>query len=719
MDFNWDELERNYQAQTRATARKKPTTPQKKKGFLEDQISTGGGIGGALAGGAAGAALGSVVPVLGTAAGGLIGAILGGGLGSAGGEALENVRAGEKWDKNVLQEGLIGGATSLPITGGLKLAGAGLKATTGIGKASAGQLVKEAGATAIPRMAGGLQAKAAAEIGQAAGTKALGQVGSKFTTSGRLTGMGNSALLSQYGTVGKNVARATNPGQTVSDLADFGILKPEDAARVAAGFTGSEGAVSRAVSKAVGNAADVDTSTLRQVFNDALDSYGIVDKDRKALTTIFDAQMKKVSGGARGSLNPKVNPTDALDMMRSIESRIANLKGKGGSYGLPTPERIDQANVLKLVKNELEDQIYNGAGANKNIAGILTPELRNNLVNLMPGNAKWANYVDNTVMKAKDIKELRAAQAPLVNIQKIMDEADVNALTFGGRQGNALAAGGLKDMVGGAVTNLIKDPLARAGGQTLRAAGNVGSRVAGGAAGQSVLGAAVRQAGGRGLVSALTAQPPQQEQQAFSQDLVYGGDPSMDAAGGAGDVAAPTNPFGVSLEDVAAQMRVALQNGDQKGYATLGDLYDRINEYEKASGGAKLNSAQATAASKAATAEQALGRLEQLLGTAGGGGNVQGTVSGLLGALNMNPNARAYNEQLASTARLLGRAMGETGAGSDADAQAFIGLLPSLTDSPQTAKLKIAEIRSRLQDAQRNTLLYGAGATGGQADTGY
>jgi len=42
----------------------------------------------------------------------------------------------------------------------------------------------------------------------------------------------------------------------------------------------------------------------------------------------------------------------------------------------------------------------------------------------------------------------------------------------------------------------------------------------------------------------------------------------------------PSNPFGISLEDVGAQMKEALTKGDTKGYGVLSDLYDRIYEYE-------------------------------------------------------------------------------------------------------------------------------------------
>jgi len=150
---------------------------KKKKGFLLDQVSTGGGIAGALGGGATGAAIGTAIfPGAGTAVGGLLGALIGGGLGSAGGEATENAITGDDLGKNVLQEGLIGGVTSLPIGAGLKLARAGAQAATGLGKTSASELVRQAGAQTV---------------GKGTAKKYGLELGSKATAGGRAADLGS------------------------------------------------------------------------------------------------------------------------------------------------------------------------------------------------------------------------------------------------------------------------------------------------------------------------------------------------------------------------------------------------------------------------------------------------------------------------------------------------------------------------------------------------
>jgi hypothetical protein len=668
----------NANAESYFKSQRKTAPAKKKKGFWTDQISTGGSLGGAAAGAAGGAALGSVVPIAGTALGGLIGAVLGGAAGAVGGQAVENKVSGDNLGKDLLMEGLIGGATSIGPLQALKLA----KGVGGIARGAA------PGGVAISKAATGDTLKTS-----------LGQ---------RIAESGNKALASQYGTISKPVARSTNPTKTVGELAQMGITKPTDAERIASQITGPDGILNQQVAKAVGGAAPVDTSTLRRVFSDALDNNGIVANDRKSLETLFNAQMVKLSGGARGSLDPKVNPTDALDMMKAFEKRIANLSGKGDNYRLSTPERVDQAGVLRLVKDELEDQLYQGAGANKQVAGLMTPELRERLVSLMPGNKAWVRNVDENIMKAGDIGALRSAQAPFVRMRKIIDEGDMNSMTFGGRTGNMASGQGIKGALLEGAQNMVKNPASRAYAATTR--GLSGAGLPSAAGGTSPLGAATRAGVGGSLINALKQQPAAEPEipELMGDEVLANQEMPVEEQ-------APSNPFGVTREQVAEQMMLAMQNGDAKGYSQLENLYKLVDDYEKenaqAGGGKKLTSQQATAVSKTATATNALDRLEQLYGGAGGGGRAQGTVAGIMGAVGGNASARAYNDQLASTARFMGRAMGETGAGSDADAAAFIARLPRLTDTPEEARIKLAELRALLEDSRKNLIYYGGGAT--------
>lgn len=419
-----DLLEQGYQA---SLAQRPSPAPQvkPKKNFLLDQVSTAGGILGGIGGS-------FVAPVVGTAGGAAVGSGIG--------EAIENLIMGDSLGKNVGKEALIGGVFG---AGPVKLAKAGYGAVKG--------------------------AKAGSQAAQAT---------AKTSTKGKLTNLGNKLLTSQYGTIGKPVARATKPEQTFGQLADYGVTKPDDVDRIAAKFTGAGGIVTKAVSKAAGNAGRVPTTGIQQIFDDAIDINGLVEKDAKAVKSVFRAQMSKLMGGPKGSLNPNAHPNDVLEVMRNLEKRAANLTGKGGNYRLSSPERVDQAKALLAVRDELENRLFQASEKTGGLSKVLTPQFRDELVNLQPGNVAWQNFVDSSVMKARNIGELRSTMSPFVKARQIIDEGDINTMTAGGRTGNFLAGsgfGGLIDpiagMVVGAAQAAARNPLVRATGTGLRKAG--------------------------------------------------------------------------------------------------------------------------------------------------------------------------------------------------------------------------------------------------------
>lgn len=456
-NMDWSEQEKKYgainvarrnddQERIRQGLQNELEKNKKKKGFWTDQISTALGIAGGIGGS-------FVAPVLGTGAGAA--------LGSALGEGIENLITGESLGKNVAKEGVIGGVLGAGPVKLLKGAVGGAKALATGADDVMGAASKSATTSIFNRGARG----PLAVTNSANPDKTL-----RTSVGGKINALGDKALMSQYGTIGKNVSRQTQPANTIKQLADIGITKPAEAERIANTITGSNGILNKVVLGATGRGSNVDTSTLRGVFNDALENNAVVGKEAKQLQTFFDAQMNRLSGGAKGSLSPKSNPSDSLAMIKSMEKRIADLSGKGGNYRLSTPERMDQANVLRLVKDELEDKLYDGAGANNNIAKLLTPGVRKELVDLAPKNKQWQKYVDDVVMKSSDISSLRSAQAPFVNINKIIQEGADNAMTFGGRA--SIGNGGT---VANEVFNLmrqnLKNPVARTVSKPLRSFG--------------------------------------------------------------------------------------------------------------------------------------------------------------------------------------------------------------------------------------------------------
>lgn len=436
------------------------SSPKKKKGgrggTATSLISEGAGI----AGGTVGGILGSVVPIAGTA----VGAAVGSGIGSFAGRLLENkVRDNRLGVGDAAKEGGLSAVLSAPLRG-LKYGGTAAKALKG-GGSLAEALEQGAIKADAPGIIGKIIGKGSQEVTTEAGEKVL-----KTSTQGKVDNLGNKLLASQYGTIGKPTARETNPLETIGKLADFGITRPQDAERIANSFTGTDGIVNKAVLKAVGKARNVETGGLMEIADAAIENGGLVDKDAKSVRNVVQAQVRRLLGGPEGSISGKADPSETLGVIKSLEKRGNDLLGKGGNYRLTTPERVDQANVLFQIRDELTDRLYGSAGADKNLAGVLTPEVREQLVKLHPGNSKWVNFIDNNVMKSQTVGDLRSTMAPFVRIGKIIDEGDVNALTFGGRLANN--SSGLKDKIAGFATSTVAKPAARLSGATLKNASN-------------------------------------------------------------------------------------------------------------------------------------------------------------------------------------------------------------------------------------------------------
>ena len=160
--------------------------------------------------------------------------------------------------------------------------------------------------------------------------------------------------------------------------------------------------------------------------------------DEKAIRASIDAQLNRLPSRREGSITGLDQPEDVFDTIKALEKRSAELKGKSGNnYRLTTPERGDKAKVLDSITEVLKDRLYGGA----NIEGVLTPEVASELKGLAPKNEKWANYVDNTIMKSGDVGELRSTVAPFVNMGKVIDNQYMNYGTYGQRVGDAANEG--------------------------------------------------------------------------------------------------------------------------------------------------------------------------------------------------------------------------------------------------------------------------------------
>ena len=265
-------------------------------------------------------------------------------------------------------------------------------------------------------------------------------VNSKTSTAGKLRLKAAQALLDQYGTIDKPMARSANALENIQKVADAGFTKPADVENMINNITGANGRVTKLTQKLVSGAKPVDTSSdINRIIDEQIALNGLSGTaDEKAVRSAIEAQLKRLPSRREGSITGLDAPEDVFDTIKSLEKRSAELRGKSGNnYRLTTPERGDKAKVLDSVSSVLKDRLYGGA----NIENVLTPDVADDLKSLAPNNKKWANYVDNTIMKSGDVGELRSTVAPFVNMGKVIDNQYMNYGTYGQRVGDAANEG--------------------------------------------------------------------------------------------------------------------------------------------------------------------------------------------------------------------------------------------------------------------------------------
>ena len=265
-------------------------------------------------------------------------------------------------------------------------------------------------------------------------------INSKTSAAGQLRLKAAQALLDQYGTIDKPMARSANALENVQKVADAGFVKPADVENIINNITGANGKVTKLTQKLVSTAKPVDTSSdINKIIDEQIALNGLSGtSDEKAIRASIDAQLNRLPSRREGSITGLDQPEDVFDTIKALEKRSAELKGKSGNnYRLTTPERGDKAKVLDSITEVLKDRLYGGA----NIEGVLTPEVASELKGLAPKNEKWANYVDNTIMKSGDVGELRSTVAPFVNMGKVIDNQYMNYGTYGQRVGDAANEG--------------------------------------------------------------------------------------------------------------------------------------------------------------------------------------------------------------------------------------------------------------------------------------
>ena len=190
-------------------------------------------------------------------------------------------------------------------------------------------------------------------------------------------------------------------------------------------------------------------------------------------------------------------------------------------------------------------------------------------------------------------------------------------------------------------------------------------------------------------------------------------DPTMMMAGAGMDSGNGTNRTSAA-KTPSAEPTVAGYSQTQLENAYVAALMDNNLEAAKAIGTmidmADSKQARAdklettgTKSKQAAQSENAARMMDNLMQTYQRGGGAQGGIGALNGLLNKvtfgayNPNQAAYENMLQAAAVAVARANGEVGVLSNQDIQNYKNMLPTFSDNPQQAQIKLQTIMSGLQ----------------------
>lgn len=572
---------------------------------------------------------------------------------------------------------------------------------------SGGDVATEVGLSLLPFGLGKLAKGAKGVFGgaRATGSGIKDKLGRSLETRGQEL-LGSQANLTRA--EGRRIG--ANPSDVLGSInRRTGLTKMDDMAQVARGVTGREGAFSELTRNAVGNIPGVDVGDLRTMGADILANKAplITGRQKDSLLDSFKNAGTTMRGGSAGSLSPLADPSATLDASRNFRAMASDIKK---SATVSAKDR-QLATVYDDLAKTLEESIYKSPGIDEGLK-LAAPDRAKDLLTMAanaPTKAQANAYkkLAEEVKTIGDVPTLRTAQRDFVDLSKI-DEATARAMQGAGAQlGDQMQ--GLGKLVQ-KPTNVVAMPLNAAtpgvGGLMTRA------------------GRALQGTGGPGLMSNPAAQflLPQAGVRLGADALgLRGGDTATAAespllsdagsAGAEGMLGAPAGePGSIYTREAAAQ---DIQNDLQSTGGANMEKYLKLYEFLNPEGGAggKANANTQKALAQSANADSTLRQLEGALAQAGGaGGPVAGNIGSFFGGLGLNNDVKTYNDLVGGSTTQIAKALGETGAMSDADRAAYSKLLPKVTDTPQVAAAKFAALRERMAAAQQNTLQYGAGS---------
>lgn len=295
--------------------------------------------------------------VLGAGVGGPVGLVGGGAAGQTGGRILANILEGKPAGEGAVQEaesGAVGGVFGL---------GAGRLLSPFLGKI-------------------------------------LGGIG------GGLENAGMGVLKSQF-KVAPSMARNLNLGNTVSQLAKYGVTNINDIPKVASQVTGETGILSNVVKNAVADSQPVNIGGILETGKGLTDAEPLISE---GAATKFQAMLAKgiTATSSKDSVGSG-DPTKIFDFIKQLESKAATL-GRGND------EAQALARVYRGTSNEIKDRLFSQLDQQP-ASSYLDDATMAKLKAISPTLADEAS-------QATTIGQLRSLQAPFVRGSQLAGQTE-------------------------------------------------------------------------------------------------------------------------------------------------------------------------------------------------------------------------------------------------------------------------------------------------------
>lgn len=411
--------------------------------------------------------------------------------------------------------------------------------------------------------------------------------------------------------------------------------------------------------------------------------------------------------------------------------RRTNMNGVGGR---PDGDRAELADYYKNARQVLRNEI--------NSMIELDDITKSNLAKMLD-KAGATQQAKDAILKAKNFSEVKAATSPLEDARTMYRQmkssglkrsaAGDNSASLGTQVATKTGAGNLLD-VGLKPVRTGVAAAENVAGKTVQALGDAVAGDSNGLTGKTIGGIAnvakaatqapnlnintktgpisldrvmydqiIRQSALNGATQQQANQKAQEASQALSEAQAANDLATANLAA-AQQAPATANTGAQQLTRIKDAMQMALAAGDITSYGKLADLYNDAYKIYGTDAG-KLTTAQQTALDEANNSLSMVDQLENAYKNAGGGqGFVQGNLNEFTNWLtggNANAALNTYNSLKQSLGTSIVKNVVNLG-GTEADAQRYLAMLPSATDTAEQAAQKLNELRTMLNNMKAN-----------------